>query len=55
MYIGFRRSCARREAMEYIYRGSVQDIKDGCMIAFLATKYTCGYPFWIAKAMKVNK
>ena len=54
MYIGSRRSCAWREVMEDIYRGPVQDIKDGCMIAFLATKDPCGYPL-CAKVMKVNK
>jgi len=55
MYIGSRISCAQREAMEDLYRGSVQHIKDGCMIAVLATKDPCGYPLWIAKVMKVNK
>jgi len=54
MYIGSRRSCARREAMEELYKGSVQDIKEGCMIAVLATEDPRGYPFWIAKVMKVN-
>ena len=41
--------------MEELCRGSVQDIKEGCMIAVLATKYVQGSPFWIAKVMKVNK
>ena len=36
MYIGSRRSRAQREAMEDLYRGSVHDIKEGCMIAVLA-------------------
>ena len=55
MYIGSRRSSAKRREMEDLYRGSVQDIKEGCMIAVLATDDPRQYPFWIAKAMKVNK
>jgi hypothetical protein len=38
MYIGSRRSRAQREAMEDLYRGSVQDIKKGSMIAILVTE-----------------
>ena len=53
MYIGSRRSCAQLEAMEYLYRGSVQDIKKGCMIAVLADGDPNGYPFWVAKVIKV--
>jgi len=49
-----RRSCARHEAMEDLNMGSMQDIKEGCMIAVLATEDPRGYPFWIAKVMKVN-
>jgi hypothetical protein len=48
MYIGSRRSHAH-VAMEYLYRGSIQDIKEGSMIVVLATEYPHGYPFWIAK------
>ena len=55
MYIGSRRSSAMHREMEYLYRGSVQDIKEGCMIAVLATDDACDYPFLIAKVMKVNK
>ena len=55
MYIGSRRSSAKRREMEDLYKGSVQDIKEGCMIAVLATDDPRQYPFWIAKAMKVNK
>ena len=53
MYIGSRRSRAQREAMEDLYRGSVQDIKEGCMIAVLADGDPNGYPFWVAKVLKV--
>jgi len=53
MYIGSRRSRAQREAMEDLYRGSVQDIKEGCMIAVLADGDPNGYPFWVAKVIKV--
>ena len=55
MYIVSRRSSAKRREMEDLYKGSVQDIKEGCMIAVLATDDACDYPFWIAKVMKVNK
>ena len=41
--------------MEYLYISSVQDIKEGCMIAVLATKDARNYAFWIVKVMKVNK
>ena len=37
MYIGSIRSSAWHEAMEDLYRGSIHDIKEGCMIAMLAT------------------
>ena len=55
MYIGSRISSARCEAMEDLYKGSIQDIKEGCMIAVLVTEDARGYPFWIEKFMKVNK
>ena len=45
MYIGSRRSSAKRREMEDLYKGSVQDIKEGCMIAVLATDDACDYPF----------
>jgi hypothetical protein len=35
MYIGSRRSHAQHEAMEDLYKGSIQDIKEGCMIVVL--------------------
>ena len=41
--------------MEDLYRGLVQDIKEGCMIAFFAVDDARDYPFWIAKVMKVNR
>jgi len=55
MYIGSRRSRAQREAMEDLYRGSTQDIKEGCMIAVTATEDPHGYPFWIAKVIRIDK
>jgi hypothetical protein len=55
MYIGSRRSCAQCEVMEYIYRGSMQDIKEGCMITVLETEDPHGYPFWIAKVIRIDK
>ena len=55
MYIGSRRSHAQCEAMEDLYRGSVQDIKEGSMIAVLATEDPHGYPFWIGKVIKIEK
>ena len=55
MYIGSRRPFAWRKEMEDLYRGSVQDIKESCMIAVLAIEDARGYPFWIEKVMKVNK
>ena len=52
MYIVSRRSSAKRREMEDLYKGLGQDIKEGCMIAVLATDDPRQYPFWIAKAMK---
>ena len=53
MYIVSRRSHAQHEAMEDLYRGSVHDIKEGCMIAVLAYEDPHGYPLWVAKVIKV--
>ena len=55
MYIGSRRSCAQHEAMEDIYRGSTQDIKEGCMIVVLETEDPHDYPLWIAKVINIDK
>jgi hypothetical protein len=55
MYIGSRRSHAQREAMEDLYKGLVQDIKEGSMIAALATEDPHGYLFWIGKVIKIEK
>ena len=55
MYLGSRRSRAQRESMKYIYKGSIHDIKEGSMIAVLATKDPHGYPFWIAKVINIHK
>ena len=55
MYIGSWRSRAQREAMEDLYRGSIQDIKEGNMIAVLATKDPHGYPLWIWKVINIEK
>ena len=55
MYIGSRISSTKRQEMEDLYRGSVQDINEGCMIAVLDTYDARDYPFWIEKFMKVNK
>lgn len=55
IYIGSRRSCAQHEAIEDLYRGSAQDVKEGCMIAILADRDPLGYPFWVAKFIKVIK
>ena len=55
MYIGSRRSSAKRREMEYLYRGSIQEIKEGCMITVLDTYCACDYSFWISKVMNVNK
>jgi hypothetical protein len=41
--------------MEYLYRGLVQDIKKGSMIVVLAIGDPHGYPFWIAKVIKIEK
>ena len=55
MYIGSIISFAKRREMEDLYKCSVKDIKEGCMIAVLVTDDPRQYPFWIAKSMKVNK
>jgi hypothetical protein len=47
--------CAQHEAMEDLYRGSVQDIKESSMISFLATADPHGYPFWIGKVIKIER
>ena len=41
--------------MEDLYRVSVQDIKESSMIAVLVTEDPHGYPFWIAKVIKIEK
>jgi hypothetical protein len=45
MYIGSQRSRKQCEAMEDLYRGLVQDIKEGRMITVLAIEDPHGYPF----------
>jgi hypothetical protein len=50
-----RRSRAQCEAMEDLYRGSVQDIKEGSMISILENEDPHGYPFWIGKVIKIDK
>jgi hypothetical protein len=55
MYFGSQRSRAQREAMEDLYMGSIQYIKEGSMIAVLATEDPHGYPFWIGKVIKIEK
>ena len=45
MHIGSRRSFAWHKEIEYLYRGSLQDIKEGCMIAVLDTEDAHSYPF----------
>jgi hypothetical protein len=55
MYIGSRRSHAQHESMEDLYRGSVQDTKEGSMIVVLVTEDPHGYPFWIGKVIKIEK
>jgi len=53
MYIGSRRFHAQHEALEDLYKGSIHDIKEGSMIAVLADGDLNGYPFWVAKVIKV--
>ncbi len=53
MFIGSKSSRAQHEAMEDLYKGSIQDIKKGCLIAVLADGDPNGYPFWVAKVIKV--
>ena len=55
IYIGLWRSHAQCEAMENLYKGSIQDIKQGSMIAVLATEDPHGYPLWIGKVIKIEK
>ena len=55
MYIGLWRSRAQREAMEDIYKGLTQDIKEGFTTVVLATEDPHGYPFWIGKVIKIEK
>ena len=55
MYIGSRRSRAQHEAMEDLYKGSIQDIKEGSMIVVLVTEDPHGYPFWIGKVINIEK
>ena len=55
MYIGLWRSHAQRQAMEELYRGLVEDIKEGSMIAVLATEDPHGYPFSIGKVINIEK
>ena len=53
MYMGSRRSRAQREAMEDLYKGSVQDIKEGYKIAVSSHEDPHEYPFWVSKVIKV--
>ena len=55
IYIGSRRSHAQCEAMEELYRGSIQDIKEGIIIAVLMIEDPHGYPFQIGKVIKIEK
>jgi hypothetical protein len=55
MYIGSRRSSAQHEAMEDLYKGSLQDIKEGSMIVVLATEDPYGYQLWIGKVINIEK
>jgi hypothetical protein len=55
MYIGSGMSHAQCESMEDLYRGLVQDIKEGSMIVVLATEDPHGYPLWIGKVIKIEK
>jgi hypothetical protein len=55
MHIGSKISHAQHEAMEDLYKGLVHDIKEGSMIAVLATEDPHGYPFWIAKIINIDK
>jgi hypothetical protein len=41
--------------MEDLYRGSVQYIKDGSMIAVLLIEDPHSYPFWIVKVINIEK
>jgi hypothetical protein len=52
MYIDSRISHLQCEAMEYIYRGLVQDIKESCRIIVLVIEDPHGYVLWIAKVKK---
>jgi hypothetical protein len=55
MYIGSRRSRAQCEAMKYLYRGSIHDIKEGSMIVVLETEDPHGYPLWIENVINIEK
>ena len=44
MYIGSRRSSAKRWEIKDLYRGTVQDIEEGCMNAVLDTDDAHDYP-----------
>jgi len=39
--------------MEDLYRGSVQDVKEGFMITILADGDPLSYPFWGSKVINV--
>jgi hypothetical protein len=41
--------------MKDLYRGSIQNIKEGSMIVVLATEDPHGYPLWIAKVINIEK
>jgi hypothetical protein len=52
MYIGSRRLHLQCEAMEDLYRGLVQHIKESRMIVVLVIEDPHAYPLWIAKVKK---
>jgi hypothetical protein len=55
MYNGSRRSHAQNESMEDLYKGSIQDIKEGCVNEMLAIEDPHGYPLCITKFINFNK
>ena len=55
MYLGARRSHQRREELNKMWAGSIQDLKVGSMIATLAQDDPLGHPFWIAKVIEIQK
>lgn len=55
IYLGSRRSMIKRNQMEETWRGDPEDLKEGSLIATLASDNPLQHPFWIAKLLSMSR